>query len=415
MNSIRLIAAADLHLGRRLSNLPEDLKEFSQAPKMAWECLIDYVSDKENKVDALLLAGDLFDHEKDLYEAVGYFERGIQRILTLGIPVIAVAGNHDAAVLSRCKRRLGLEQFYLLGEMGEWESLLLDFEGRKVRFVGWSFTKNHHLENPLKQFPSSSFEETTIGLLHCEVGGGKESRYAPVEMRDFRGLSPKAWVLGHLHTPAILSKAPLLFYCGSLQGLDPTEIGMRGGALLEICPSGEILHSFLSFAPLYWAESLFSPSSLDSFDRDLASHLRQQFQELPRSTRALVCRLIFQGRTPCYSNLGSFIERARGHHFTQAGSVPCYLQEMVNECQPDFDLQEISKGTDLAALLARTLLSSDEEKEQLLQEAVLFVSMKQAKSGLSKIQIDHCSSFLMRAGYELLDRILKTQSDTYSC
>jgi DNA repair exonuclease SbcCD nuclease subunit len=409
MNSIRLIAAADLHLGRRLSNLPEDLKEFSQAPKMAWKHLVDYVSDEKNSIDALLLAGDLFDREEDLYEAVGYFEQGVRRILALGIPVIAIAGNHDAAVLGRCKRRLGLEQFYLLGETGAWESLLLDFHGHKIRFVGWSFTSAHCLENPLKRFPFSPFQEITIGLLHCEVGGGRESRYAPVELRDFRGLSPQAWVLGHTHVPTILSKAPLLFYCGSLQGLDPTETGRRGASLLEISPNGDLEHSFLPFAPVYWEETSFFPSSSDSLDADLAAHLQQQFEELPASTRALVCRLVFQGRTRCYGELGHFIERVRGHHFVQAGNIPCYLQQMSNECQPDFDIKEVSKGTDLAALLAKTLLASGEERKKILEEAALFVKMRHTKNRFSEVSLDQISSFLMRAGYELLDQILKTQ------
>ena len=71
--TIRLIAAADLHLGRRIS-VPEVIENSFLTPEGVWENLVDLVLDPNVGADALLLAGDIFDKEEDILEAPYFFE-----------------------------------------------------------------------------------------------------------------------------------------------------------------------------------------------------------------------------------------------------------------------------------------------------------------------------------------------------
>lgn len=415
MKNIRIACSADLHLGRRLLHLPEGLEEYVQAPKMAWERFVDYICDPENRVDACVLAGDLFDNEQNLYESIAVFERGVRKILARHIPIIAVAGNHDALILGRFAKRIESPYFYLLGSGGNWETLELTFQGRKIQFVGWSFPSPKMETSPLATYPRNSDDILTIGLLHCDAAGGKESPYAPVEFAEFQKLKPKAWVLGHIHIPGILIQEPLVFYCGSLQGLDPSEKGIRGGSILEVSPTGEIVKSELPLAPLLWHNISINLSHLplEELDAALCRAAQTSLRDLPRCVEAALCRFTLEGRTSLYPHLQAFSERVEGKHFTDGGrkGIPCYIESVQVDCRPDVDLEVFSRGHDLAALLARTLKNAQVdgfEKEALLEEAQQFLRKALEKSGNIEDLPNHdeLHESLLQAGFEALDMML---------
>ncbi|MFA0962158.1 exonuclease SbcCD subunit D [Roseivirga sp. BDSF3-8] len=88
---MRILHTADWHLGKRLmdySRLPE------QHEVMAEIC---EVADRE-EVDAVIVAGDLFDTYNPGNEAMELLYRTLKRLSREGQrPVIAIAGNHDSA------------------------------------------------------------------------------------------------------------------------------------------------------------------------------------------------------------------------------------------------------------------------------------------------------------------------------
>ncbi|MES2345208.1 MAG: DNA repair exonuclease [Chlamydiota bacterium] len=422
MKNIRIACAADLHLGRRLVRLPEGLENFVHAPKDAWKMLVRFVCALENQVDVLILSGDVFDNEQDLYEAIGVFEEGIHRILANKIPIIAVAGNHDAHVLKKCHRRVGSPLFYLLGEDEMWETQILEFHGRKICFIGWSFSKHQCEANPLKSFKSCE-DAFTIGILHCDVSSGKKGFYAPVQLKYFHSLPVKAWVLGHIHIPEILVEDPFVFYCGSLQGLDISERGIRGFRLLEVQSSGEISHQLVPCASLFWSsvEMDFSDVDPENFDEALCAFLRAQLHNIPDVAKVVLCRISFQGKTAFYSQVRAFAQKIEGCHFTQVGGggIPCYIEEVSVVCTPDIDLEGLCLGRDLAALIAqliRSVKQKEEGKEKLLLECFQHLQGLAEKNGHVEIKADPSLLELefMRIGYEVLDMILMQEEGEYA-
>jgi hypothetical protein len=151
---LKLLAAADLHLGRRPSRLPSELTDRIAArelgPAGAWERLVDLAVDE--KVDALLLAGDVVEAEDDFFEAYAELHRGVTRLAEAGVRVFAVAGNHDTRVLPYLSDEV--EAFELLGRGGEWESVHLEANGEKATLWGWSFPSASVREDPVSGFPS---------------------------------------------------------------------------------------------------------------------------------------------------------------------------------------------------------------------------------------------------------------------
>ncbi|MFT5432610.1 MAG: exonuclease SbcD, partial [Myxococcota bacterium] len=119
-----IMFVGDIHLGRRARLSADALNTVGIDPKAltaarAFASVVDCAIAHE--VRAVVLAGDVVDRDKDRFEAYDVLERGARRLAESGIPVIAVAGNHDGLVLPRLARNLSSVQ--LLGEGGCWECI----------------------------------------------------------------------------------------------------------------------------------------------------------------------------------------------------------------------------------------------------------------------------------------------------
>ena len=87
---MRLLHTSDWHLGRSLHRV--DLTG-AQAAFLDW--LVEEAQARE--VDAVLVAGDVFDRAVPPVDAVHVASRALARFAALGIPVVVTAGNHDSA------------------------------------------------------------------------------------------------------------------------------------------------------------------------------------------------------------------------------------------------------------------------------------------------------------------------------
>lgn len=89
-NTVRLLHTADWHIGRKFHQIA--LLD-QQAAFGEW--LVDLV--RQESIDAVLVAGDLFDRPTPNGEAVDLLDDIFSRLLSSGTQVIAITGNHDSA------------------------------------------------------------------------------------------------------------------------------------------------------------------------------------------------------------------------------------------------------------------------------------------------------------------------------
>jgi exonuclease SbcD len=91
---MRLLHTSDWHLGRSLHKA--DLRE-------AQERFLDHLVEtaRAERVDAVLVAGDVYDRAVPPVDAVALCEQALARLRDTGARVIVISGNHDSA------RRLG--------------------------------------------------------------------------------------------------------------------------------------------------------------------------------------------------------------------------------------------------------------------------------------------------------------------
>src|SRR5713226_6388120 len=88
---MRLLHTADWHVGRAIRGRSR-AEEFGDA-------LTEVVGiARQENVDALLLAGDIYDHRSPTPEADALVFEALVRIHEAVIPVVAIPGNHDSAL-----------------------------------------------------------------------------------------------------------------------------------------------------------------------------------------------------------------------------------------------------------------------------------------------------------------------------
>lgn len=240
-----------MHLGRTPHRLRDGgVPLEGLGPGEAWRRVVDGAI--ADGAQAVVLAGDVVDQDKDRFEAWGHLYRGCARLLRAGVRVIAVAGNHDHLALPRLTERL--DGVHLLGAGGRWERVSLD----GVDLVGWSFPARHHPHDPLSSpgrgaaMVEGPDRPLTLGVLHADLDASS-SVYAPVRRADLEAQPVDAWLLGHIHQPADLTARRPIGYLGSVVGLDRSEVGPRGPWRVEVA-GGAVRAAQQVVGPVGWDE-----------------------------------------------------------------------------------------------------------------------------------------------------------------
>lgn len=401
----RLLFVGDIHLGRRPGRLPPDLGSFGVdpaelTPAAAWSRTVEHAcglaapaggpgegpgparapgAPGAPGLDAVVLAGDVVESLQDRFEALAHLDRGVRRLAAAGIPVFAVAGNHDVEALPRLAGRV--EGFRLLGRGGRWERAALATPAGRVDLLGWSFPDEKFRDSPLEA-PGLAAEPgvPTLGVLHCDLGASR-SDYAPVSRQAFERAPGDAWLLGHIHAPGDLSGRRPVGYLGSLVGLDPGEPGAHGPWVVEVAGPGAVSARQVPLAPLRWETATATVDEQAARDEDaLHDAVRAALGEARRRARAdggralaVGCRVRLEGRLQRRAAVRALCQRRPDEwpREERDGAV-WFVEKLVDATRPAVDLESLARGADPPALLARRLLAierGDADATPLLQEA----------------------------------------------
>lgn len=373
---VKILFVGDMHLGVLPAHIPAQLSETRQlkahdlGPQAAWKRVVDAAIERE--VHAVALAGDLVEGNNALFEAFGLLETGLRRLEKAGIPVVAVAGNHDTEALPRLAGMI--ETLHLLGPGGTWSHHLVPGqENLGVRLTGWSFPQPHVHTSPLPA-PAADATYPTFGLLHADLDQASSS-YAPVSSRELMDAGYKAWFLGHIHLPGQPTAGGSPFYLGSVTGLHPGETGLHGPVLVSINAQEEMTLERLPLAPLRWEALDISCGDIDTHNLDLLplllNHLDTRAGQLAhelKHTRALGFRLTLTGAmadpVPLRKALESILSQREDLVTDRQGTV-LFIDKITNETTLSLDLQAVAKGDNPEGLLARRILVLENGTEEV--------------------------------------------------
>lgn len=380
---MKLLAVGDIHLGRLPTRIPKDfaLAPSELGPAAAWRSAVDLAC--QEQVQAVLLAGDVVESEKDFFEGFRELKAGVEKLTHAGIGVVAVAGNHDVEVLPRLASSLGKDSgFTLLGEGGVWQSQSFDDNSSQVRIWGWSFPQRIVRASPLSGAQFDRGAGIELGLLHCDLGQAT-SDYAPVTRAELSRSGLDGWLLGHIHAPHTLTAGNLVGYLGCLTGMDPGEPGAHGPWLIETGAQGVREIRQMPIAPLRWEAlriDLGTLEDLGELEQGLIAEAEKLddalFAEGP-APKAVGLRVKFVGQSKHAKALNDW----RAGHAERSLHFPVrdrhYFVEHVDaEILPEMSLEELSKRQDPLGLLAARLLLLDRPEDDRKRRALIEAASK---------------------------------------
>ncbi|HWK65598.1 MAG TPA: DNA repair exonuclease [Rhizobiaceae bacterium] len=296
----RFVHAADLHLDSPLKSLalrdPDLASLVGDATRRAFVQIVDLCI--EEQVDALLLAGDLYDGDQTSMKTARFLADQVRRLHEAGIRVFVIRGNHDA--ISRITRELVFpETVKVFG--GRAESVEMGHPaGFPVAIHGLSFAQPHAPESLLGKYRPPVEGAVNIGLMHTSLGGAsRHDPYAPCSMGDLDASGFRYWALGHVHKRFVADSACAIVMPGMPQGRDIGEAGPKSVTLVTIGDDRSISLE----------ERLTSVAEFDRVDVDLSGAedwrkvvlaIEKALAERRASVRSehLVARVTLRGATP---------------------------------------------------------------------------------------------------------------------
>lgn len=363
---MKLILTGDIHIGRAASKLPGNMAASNDWRAVgAWERVVDLALTEQ--AAAVLLSGDITDQDNQFWEAIGPLQRGIERLAQAGIRTLAVAGNHDHAVLARLADMLPPEHFTLLGRHGRWERVTLrDAQGQpRLHVDGWSFPSSFVKQSPLKNYmlPSDS-AVPILGMIHGDLDV-VDSNYAPLASMELTALPPAAWLLGHIHAPRLIPGSSWILYPGSPQALDPGETGMHGPWTVKV-DQGRLLKPEQVPASTVWyglcEVDLTSVDDPDGVEGVIYNHLRHSGQTIVEqagaSLKHILLRVRLMGRTRLARQITSLISSMMDFQLSM-GRVELSIEKVDCQVIPAIDLQDQARSATAPGAAARLLLALD--------------------------------------------------------
>ena len=428
--SVRILATADIHVGRRPTRVPdpEDARRFSCA--RMWHAIVERAI--QEKVDLVTLSGDIVDHDNRFFEATGPLEVGLTKLAAAGIHTYAVAGNHDYDVLPRIVDAVGTDYFHLLGRNGRWEQTDFVRDGQPLlRIHGWSFPASHVLTSPLAAWDAFADDGLpVVGLLHADLDV-PDSRYAPVSRAELESRNMTMWLLGHVHRPQLIeaSAGPAVLYPGSPQAMDPGETDNHGPWLIEIHSRHDITANPIALSKVRYAEltvDLSGKETKEEFDAHLFDCTGKHLADIAVDGGPLEyvsLRVEFTGRTRLCGQVDGFAEPLREQFERTAGQVIARIDKVTNNTLPLIDLEELALKHDPPGILAQTLLQlqseqTDEGLATLLHDAhqkqreVFHAGAYGSISDDTVPDVAATRQCLIHQGTVLLDRLLTGEQST---
>ncbi len=426
---VRLLVTGDIHIGRRPTRLPESIDAAAYSCARMWEAIAQRAVDE--RVDAVVLTGDVVDHENRYFEAIGPLERGLRLLARHEIHTYAVAGNHDYDVLPQLADELGGEFFHFLGRGGVWEEAVLQREGKPaLRFWGWSFPDGQVPQSPLLGASlSTQTDLPALGILHADLDAS-DSPYAPVTHEQLRAQPVQLWLLGHIHRPAYVPSASGAgwLYPGSPQAMDPGESGAHGPWLIDVEPTGRTSVRQLSMSKVRYEPltvDLEGAATRDDLERCVTTELRRLTAAVASESGPLehvLVRLTFSGATPLCGQIAQVEDQLRGDLELSSGGATARIESVINNTWPPVDLESIAGRRDPTGVLARILLDlkagrADDELQRLERQVLLEMQRVHAAGTYQGISNDappdiaSARSALLEQGTLLLEALREQQPD----
>lgn len=353
--------AGDIHLDTPFSGISSSQAEVRRNENRAvFTSLLHYV--KCEKIDMLLIPGDLFDAHYVTRETLALIKREFEQIKC---PIIISPGNHDSVGEADVwKRKIFPNNTYIFTK----DTLeRFDFPELGVRVWGWAFTSSEKYSNPLGDHRAD--EDGGEGMINLLCGHGdltpSRRPTCPLTVAELERFGADYAALGHVHNPR--EYTPRIAYSGCLEGRAFDELGVKGA--LEVTIDGERI----SRKKIRFSKRRYETDDLDVFgassNTELAEKIRSFIIEKRYGDDTLL-RLTLHGEVS-----PDFTVNAKA---LEACSDRVFVLKIIDETVPMLDAEQLKSDPTLRGELYRVLegaLNSDDSSERVRAAAALRVGL----------------------------------------
>lgn len=233
----RLLHVADVHLDAPLGGFGREAEARRAETLDAFRALPETA--EEHAVDAVLIAGDLFDRPRPSEATVIAVRETVRRFTERGIPVFAVPGNHDARALNPGLYPGALDGATVFEAPRFGHPVRVALEPADLLVYGLAYDAAEE-SDPLSTFGRAEDEGGLhVVLLHGSIPGAPHwegGSSLPLPLDRLAALGADYLALGDLHRfrgPDELDGLPAA-YPGSFAAVDFTETGIHGPLLVEL-------------------------------------------------------------------------------------------------------------------------------------------------------------------------------------
>lgn len=359
----RFVHTADLHLDSPLRSLAlrnADLAEIVRgATRQALVRIVDLCLAEE--VDALLIAGDLYDGSQTSMNTALFLAGELRRLDEAGIRVFIIRGNHDAQSQVTNELTLPPSTHVFKGRSKPVLAKTLE-SGRDVYIHGMSFASPHAPESLLPSFHMPAVDTINIGMLHTSLAGAAgHDLYAPCSVAELQAHGFDYWALGHVHQHQVHASEPFVVMPGMPQGRDINEAGAKGVMLVTVSDEGRLTIEERAIGLATFERMSLELTGISEWS-DMLDAVRNAFLRARNANAAdhVILRLTLTGATPLAWRLrrdGDLLQAEIDN--VAAGIGGCWVEKIELECRnPDAGTGTVMADPvdELAALVSSDVL-----------------------------------------------------------
>lgn len=273
---MKFIHTSDWHIGRQFHNV-----SLLEDQAYVLDQIIEYI--KNEQVDALIIAGDIYDRSLPPASAVELLDKTLTEIcMALNVPIVIIPGNHDSAERVRFgAKQMKQSGLHILGDLSQVTTPAVIKTGDvEVAFYGIPYCEPLEVKNTFNENVTNYDEAHTylveqidkqiterklanpdnqvnVLISHCFIDGAQESESErPLQIGGADRVSYQPCVdfdyvaLGHLHSPQYKGQEHIR-YSGSIMKYSFSEQHQKKGVtLVEVNGSGLVSQTHLPLKPL---------------------------------------------------------------------------------------------------------------------------------------------------------------------
>lgn len=389
MTNTSFLHVADVHLDSPLAQIRRvdevAAEQLQNASRRSLEAVVSTAVQRE--VDAVVIAGDLFDGPVKDVGAGLWVESQFRRLCRAGIPLVLIRGNHDA--LSNARRIANWSEGVYELASDKPESVILDSSGLAIH--GQSFGARTEINDLAADYPAPVMGLFNIGVLHTSLSGASQhDTYAPTSIGTLESKGYDYWALGHIHvrSESSLSEKCYVGYSGNTQGRHIREAGAKGCQLVQLRDGRLHQIEFIPTDSLRWYELQIELGAVEHLVEVEELVFQAASEKLVEADgRSLALRIQLKGATPFHSDLTHPGTIARlndlfSMRFAEIGQVWIESIQVATRPLAVFDSDEVVLPLKYLESVTSDILSNDNSRQELYDDLELL--MKKARSELGE-------------------------------